>query len=163
MKNVRASYLRTFVFGVEDSLASTVGLLSGVAAANMSREGIFLTGVVLIFVEAVSMAAGSFLSEESSENYLTKKDAVRRVPVIESAIMFFSYVFSGIIPLSPYFILEGDEAFKVSIYLSLVSLFLLGLLSGYLSKTSFIKSGYRMLLVGGLAIAVGVIVGGAFN
>ena len=65
--NSRVSYLRNFVFGVEDSLVSTVGLLSGIAIAGMNRESIFATGVVLIFVEAVSMAAGSFLAETSAE------------------------------------------------------------------------------------------------
>src|SRR3989338_4103836 len=45
-------YIRNLIFGVEDSLVSTVDLLSGVAAAGVPRSVIFLTGVVLIFVEA---------------------------------------------------------------------------------------------------------------
>jgi VIT1/CCC1 family predicted Fe2+/Mn2+ transporter len=49
-------YLRNFIFGVEDSLVSTVGLLSGVAVAGVASRTILLTGVVLIFVEAFSMA-----------------------------------------------------------------------------------------------------------
>ena len=60
-KNVLAGYLRAFVFGVEDSLASTVGLLSGIAIAGAGRETILMTGIVLIFVEAFSMAIGDFL------------------------------------------------------------------------------------------------------
>ena len=55
-----ALYLRNFIFGVEDSLVSTVGLLSGVAVANVDQATIFLTGMVLIFVEAFSMGVGSF-------------------------------------------------------------------------------------------------------
>ena len=61
------SYFRNFIFGVEDSLVSTVGLLSGIAIADVPGHTIFLTGVVLIFVEAFSMAAGTFLSEYSAE------------------------------------------------------------------------------------------------
>ena len=41
------TYLRSFIFGVEDSLVSTVGLLSGVAIANASRDTILLTGTVV--------------------------------------------------------------------------------------------------------------------
>lgn len=41
----RASFLRTFVFGVEDSLVSTVGLLSGIAIAGVSQKAI-LVGIV---------------------------------------------------------------------------------------------------------------------
>ncbi len=65
----RKVYLRNFVFGVEDSLVSTVGLLSGVAAAGVETKTIVLTGVVLIIVEALSMAVGSYLSEYSVEEY----------------------------------------------------------------------------------------------
>ena len=54
---------------MEDSLVSTVGLLSGVAVANVPMTTILLTGLILIFVEAISMAAGSFLSEYSAEGY----------------------------------------------------------------------------------------------
>jgi len=68
-KNTLAVYVRNFVFGVEDSLVSTVGLLSGIASAGASTATIFLTGTVLIFVEAFSMAVGSYLSEESVEEY----------------------------------------------------------------------------------------------
>ena len=52
-------YFRNFIFGVEDSLVSTVGLLSGVAIAGVPSRTILLTGVVLILVEAFSMAAGA--------------------------------------------------------------------------------------------------------
>ena len=55
------SYYRNFVFGVEDSLVSTVGLLSGISIAGVTNKTIIMTGVILIFVEAVSMGAGSFL------------------------------------------------------------------------------------------------------
>ena len=50
-KDVLAEYLRAFVFGVEDSVASTVGLLSGIAIAGVARETILLTGAILILVE----------------------------------------------------------------------------------------------------------------
>ena len=65
-----ALLVRNFVFGIEDSLVSTVGLLSGVAVAAVPRETIILIGVVLILVEAFSMAVGSFLSEQSTEEYV---------------------------------------------------------------------------------------------
>jgi len=60
-------YLRNFIFGVEDSLVSTVGLLAGVAAAAISQSAIVTTGLVLIVVEGFSMGVGSFLTEETTE------------------------------------------------------------------------------------------------
>lgn len=152
-----ASYIRNFVFGVEDSLVSTVGLLSGIAIAAVPRETILLTGIVLVFVEAFSMAAGSFLSEYSAEEYMNSGDARPRQPLWSGLIMFFSYFLSGFVPLFPYMLMETAKAFKLSVGLSLVALFILGVVGAKLSNRSLVKRGIRMLLVGGIAIGVGIL------
>src|SRR3989338_159296 len=102
------SYFRNFIFGVEDSLVSTVWLLSGVAIAGVPRTTILLTGLVLIFVEAFSMAAGSFLCEYSAEGYVSGVDSPTKSNLISGVIMFFSYLVSGFIPLSSYLIGSVD-------------------------------------------------------
>jgi len=158
-KRASASYLRSFVFGVEDSLVSTVGLLSGIAIAAVPRETILLTGVVLVFVEAFSMAVGEFLAEESSEQYLEHREGPIRQPLIAGSIMFTSYLVSGFVPLAPYIMAPVTSAFWISITLSLAALFALGLIGARLSGTSIIKSGFRMLTIGGIAIVVGIVAG----
>jgi len=152
-------YFRNFVFGVEDSLVSTVGLLSGVAIAGVPRGTIFLTGIVLIFVEAFSMAAGSFLSEYSAEEYASRAKASMRRPLIASVVMFCSYFTSGFIPLFPYAIWETFSAFGVSIFLTFAALFALGTLNAYLSGRSLLRRGLRMLVIGGFATAIGIAAG----
>ena len=154
-----ASRLRNLVFGVEDSLVSTVGLLSGVAIAGVPRETIFLTGVVLVFVEAFSMAAGTFLSEASEEDFLHIKTVSGRSSLADGVVMFLSYFISGFIPLLPYLILQTNHAFPVSVTLSLVALIILGAWGGKVTRMSIWKSALRMFLVGGLAILVGVTAG----
>lgn len=154
-----SSYFRNFVFGVEDSLVSTVGLLSGVAIAGVARGTILLTGVVLIFVEAFSMAAGSFLSEYSAEEYESKKVAALRLPLTASLVMFISYFVSGFIPLFPYVFWDTTDAFKVSIGFSLAALFLLGIFGARLSGRSLLKGGVRMLIIGGTATLIGIFAG----
>lgn len=151
--------MRNFTFGVEDSLVSTVGLLSGVAIANVDRRTIFLTGVVLIFVEAVSMAVGSLLAEQSAEEYELHKEVPLRHSLLGGGVMFFSYFFAGLIPLLPYLVFPTSLALTYSISASLLSLFLLGMVAAEISRVSFVKSGLRMLLLGGTAIAVGILAG----
>ena len=158
-----ASHLRNFVFGVEDSLVSTVGLLSGISIAGMEIKTIFVTGIVLIFVEAFSMAVGSFLSEYSAEGYLRQAEAPLGRPVLNGAIMFVSYFISGFIPLFPYILLQQNAAFRLSIALSLAALFILGIIGAEFSRLNWIKSGLRMMLVGGAAIVVGILVGKVAN
>jgi len=154
-----ATYFRNFIFGVEDSLVSTVGLLSGVAVAGVAVETIFLTGVVLIFVEAFSMAAGSFLSETSAEEFATGKRAVTNRSMLSGFVMFASYFLAGFIPLLPYVFFEGVSALILSVSASVLALFVLGVAGGALSRTSILRSALRMAIIGGTAIGIGVAVG----
>lgn len=154
-----AMYMRNFIFGVEDSLVSTVGLLSGVAVANVPRGTIFLTGIVLIFVEAFSMAVGSLLSEHSAEEYIKRADVPIKNDFAVAAVMFFSYFVSGFIPLAPYVVFSSQNAFWFSILATLVSLFILGVISARIFKLNLLRSGVRMLVIGGIAVGVGIMVG----
>ncbi len=151
-----ASLIRAFVFGVEDSVVSTVGLLSGVAVGDMPRSSIILAGVVLIFVEAFSMGAGQFLSESSAEDYEHKKPTFHSGALLQGLIMFSSYFIAGCFVISPYFLFPVDQAFWLSIGASLGALVLLGIGNARLSNVSLIKSALRMAIVGGLALAVGI-------
>ncbi len=152
-------YLRNFVFGVEDSLVSTVGLLSGIAAVNTPRTTILLTGTVLIFVEAFSMAAGSFLTEHSVEDYLHEKSGVNRRSLRGGLAMFLSYFISGFIPLLPYLFFETPLGLVVSIIVSLFALFILSLISAKMANVKPFRVAVRMLLIGGVAIVVGITIG----
>src|SRR3989344_7582377 len=98
----QASILRNFTFGVEDSLASTVGLLSGVASAQVAASTVVLTGLVLVFTEAMSMGVGTFLSDQSAEEYEHHRDLSLSKSLPSALVMFFSYLIAGIIPIAPY-------------------------------------------------------------
>lgn len=150
--------MRNFIFGVEDSLVSTVGLLSGVAAAGLNKTDIFLTGLVLIFVEAFSMGIGSFLSEDTTEDAHIRSK-VKGASIIGALIMFISYFLAGLIPLTPYILFKVQNAFVLSNVFSLTSLFVLGLISASLYKRPLFKLAIKMSVMGGIAILVGIFVG----
>jgi len=57
--------IREIVFGLEDSLVSTLGALTGIAAGAQNTNLVILSGLTLVVVEATSMAAGSYLSSKS--------------------------------------------------------------------------------------------------
>lgn len=154
-----ALYLRNFIFGVEDSLVSTVGFLSGIAIAGVQREAIFVTGIVLVAVEAFSMAVGSFLSEHSAEDYIKQAEVPLRHALAGGAVMFFSYLLSGFIPLLPYLAFEVEQAFWLSIALSALALFLLGIIGAKFANVNMVRSGLTMMIIGGTAIVVGIAVG----
>jgi len=144
-------YLKNFIFGVEDSLVSTGGMLSGIASAGVPRQDIFIAGIVLIFVEAFSMGVGSYLSESFTER--PSKSAIGGV------VMLLSYFFAGFIPLSPYLFLPTSQAFWVSIICSSVALLILGATSARISNKNIGIQAIKMVAFGGAAITIGVIVG----
>lgn len=147
--------IRNFVFGAEDSLVSTVGLLSGIAIAGVDRPTIILTGAVLICVEAFSMGIGSYLSES-----ITHADSKteRRISIEAALVMLVSYLVVGLIPLAPYFFLTGRSGLTWSILVSLIGLLILGVIGSRLSGTSVRRNTLRMVLLGGCAIAIGIAV-----
>jgi VIT1/CCC1 family predicted Fe2+/Mn2+ transporter len=154
-----ALYMRNFVFGVEDSLVSTVGLLSGVAVAGAAREVILLSGIVLIFVEATSMGVGSFLSERSTGEYLHGAKKASHQSRVGALIMFVSYFVAGFIPLAPYLFTTPSQAFWISIVAGLITLFVLGVMTARALGIAIWQNGLRMLFLGGLGAIVGVVVG----
>lgn len=152
-------YVRTFIFGVEDSLVSTVGLLSGVALSGADRNAILLSGFILIFVEAFSMGVGSLLSEHQAESYLARRSVPIGHAATSGALMFVSYLIAGLIPLAPYLYYTNSVAISLSIALTLLALFVLGMVSAFFFKISLLRNGFEMLIMGGLAILVGILVG----
>jgi VIT1/CCC1 family predicted Fe2+/Mn2+ transporter len=64
---------REFVFGIQDGLLSTVGLLSGVSAASDSRTVVILTGVAAGVTGGISMATGSYLSARTEKEIFEKE------------------------------------------------------------------------------------------
>lgn len=94
-------FVRNLTFGIEDSLISTTGVLVGVAAAKFDVKHILVTGIILIFIEAISMAYGTFLSEA---NFLktSQKEYTSKQVAVYAATMFFSYFIIGLILLAPF-------------------------------------------------------------
>lgn len=154
-----AAYFRNFIFGVEDGLVSTVAFLAGVSVTGIAVKTLFISGIVLIFVEAFSMAAGSYLSEESTEEYERRSTVHPLIAIGGAIVMFVSYFVAGLIPLMPYVLVMGQNAIVVSVVATLFALFALGAVGGTMSGTRILRSGARAALVGGLAIAIGIFVG----
>lgn len=160
--NNSALYLRTIIFGINDSLISTVGFLAGISVAGVPRATIALTGVIYALVEAFSMAMGDFISEESAEEYMNKSSVSNRSSVIAAMMMFLSSVLAALIPLAPYLIFADSTALLVSASASILGLFIVGVLSARFSRLPVIWRGARMALLGGGAIVIGVLVGSLF-
>ncbi|MBI2930044.1 MAG: VIT1/CCC1 transporter family protein [Planctomycetes bacterium] len=64
---------REFVFGIQDGLISTVGLLTGVSVATQDRWTVLLTGVAAAVTGGLSMATGSYLAARTEKDLFEKE------------------------------------------------------------------------------------------
>jgi len=161
-----AESMREIVFGLEDSLVSTLGALTGIAIGARSTYIVILSGLVLIAAESMSMAAGSYLSSKSAfetEQLLHKADGETynhdSNPVRAGLVMGVLYFIGGFVPLSSYFFLPISKAIVVSIPLTAVCLFLLGAWSSKFTKRNACRSGIEMMVISLAAALVGYIIG----
>ena len=67
------SRIREFVFGIQDGLISTVGLLAGIQSATENNLVVIITGLTAMFSGAISMATGSYLSSGAQQDIFDKE------------------------------------------------------------------------------------------
>jgi 4-hydroxybenzoate polyprenyltransferase len=115
-------FRRNLIYGLEDSLVSTTGLVIGVSLAGMQNRQVLTSGIILVLVESLSMAFGSFVSEDS---FMTQSGLrpTWDVVVTYAGVMLTSYVAAGTLPLLP-FALDLPNAWMWSAATSLAALFL---------------------------------------
>lgn len=157
-----ASIVREIVFGLEDSLVSTLGAVTGIAVGSGSQFITVLSGLVILMVEAVSMAAGSYLSTEAVEfveEGLRKTRLVRRLSLRAAGAMFFFYLIGGSVPLLPYFFLEPSAAIYPSVICTIAALALIGCWAGKITKRPIWQAALEMVVISLSAAAVGCIIG----
>jgi len=65
--------IREFVFGIQDGLISTVGLLAGIQGATENNLVVVVTGLTAMFSGAISMASGSYLSSGAQKDIFDKE------------------------------------------------------------------------------------------
>jgi VIT1/CCC1 family predicted Fe2+/Mn2+ transporter len=156
------NYFRSMLFGAEDALVSTLGMVVGISAGTSNREFILLASFVTVIVEALSMGAGEYLSEKSVGEFNGKKKKSSS-PIVGGLVMFFSYLLAGTIPVVPTVVFTYPQSAVISTISSFIGLFALGVLKGEIVKKSPSRSGFEVMFVGGIAAIAGLIVGLLFR
>ena len=73
--------------------------------------------------------------------------------------MFWSYFAAGLVPLIPIFFFPMNYSRDVAIVASLIGLLVLGYAKGKIVDVSPIRSAIEIFVIGGLATAIGIVVG----
>ena len=209
---------RELVFGLEDGMVSTLGAVTGIAVGINNSRFIILSGIVIVIVEAISMAIGSYLSTKSirelndrklkeeksqieeeinmekqelfdiyvkdgwpkdfskemvqtasKDKKLFFKEMISKElkinidetknPARGAVLMLFFYIIGGSLPVIPYFFLEAPSSIVLSIVLTLIGLFILGVITSRFTNRNWLKSGSEVFLLASLAALMGYIIG----
>jgi len=160
IKSSTIESVREIVFGLEDSLVSTMGAVTGIAIGTGDQAVVILSGLVILAVEAISMAAGSFLSTKTAELAEDKSSkTVKKQSIKAAVVMFLSYFVGGAVPLTPYLFLEPSLAIFPSILFTVIALAGVGLWASRYTKRSPWKSAAEMVIISLAAAAIGYLVG----
>lgn len=155
---IHEDYLRSALFGLQDGLVSTTGVVAGISAGVDDKAIIVLASVVAISVEASSMAAGQY-SSEKAVHQLDKTGKHTDNLVLGALIMFVAYFLAGLIPVVPIVALNLPESRFISIGAAFVGLFLIGYLKGKIVEHAALRSAVEMFIIGGMATLIGLLVG----
>ncbi len=95
--------IRELVFGLEDGMVSTLGSITGIAAATQNYFTVVLAGFVIVAVESISMAVGSYLSSKSERaiderKIEEEKIELKKFPREETEELIGMYVSDGWTP-----------------------------------------------------------------
>lgn len=155
-------YLSDLVYGANDGIITTFAVVSGVAGAALEPRIIMILGMANLLADGFSMGASNFLAIRSNQAALHADGhpLTEPFPFRHAVATFFAFVLAGSVPLLSYATrLEPDVAFPLAVVLTLVTLFFVGASRALVTKGSWTKAGFEMLLVGSAAAAVAYGVG----
>lgn len=162
MANIHEDYLRSGLFGIQDGLVSTTGIVVGISTGIEDKAIIILASLVAITVEASSMAAGQY-SSEKAVHQMDKTGKHTDSLVLGAAIMFFGYFLGGMVPVLPTILLNQPEARIIAIISAFVGLFILGYVKGKIVDHKPLRSAVELFIIGAIATTVGLVVGNLFR
>jgi len=154
---INQDYIRSLVFGFQDALVSTTGIVVGISVGVHNKQFIILSALVAISVEALSMGAGQYLSEKSVHDLPASHH--RDNLLIGSLMMFLSYLIGGFVPILPIFFTLPPVSSILSVIFAFTGLFALGFFKAKLFSGQVWRSAIEMLLIGGLTTLIGLFVG----
>lgn len=157
-EKVHEDYLRSLMFGLQDGIVSTTGVVVGISTGVSDKAIIVLAALVAVSVEATSMAAGQY-SSEKAVHQMDKTGKHTDSLIMGSVIMFFAYMIGGMFSIIPTLLIDQPLARLIAIISSFFGLFLIGYLKGVFVEGKPLRSAIELFIIGGIATTIGLIVG----
>ena len=155
---IHEDYLRSLMFGLQDGIVSTTGVVVGISAGIDNKAIIILAALVAVTVEASSMAAGQY-SSEKAVHQMDKSSKHTDSLLIGAFIMFISYLIGGSFSIIPTLIFNQPLARYLAIASAFVGLIVIGYAKGKIVDHHPLRSAIELFIIGGIATVIGLVVG----
>ena len=158
---VLARHVRGVVFGGMDGILTTFALLAAVAGSGTASTTMTLViGISTVLADALSMAAGEYLSAKAEEEMGGgSSDPGDPGPIEKGVAMFLAFTLFGSMPLLGYGLAEfvahdAASPFLLSIVITAGTLFALGAVKSSFGAGVWYKAGAEVTTIGGAAACV---------
>ncbi|PIR79820.1 MAG: hypothetical protein COU25_03580 [Candidatus Levybacteria bacterium CG10_big_fil_rev_8_21_14_0_10_35_13] len=155
-------YLRSLMFGLQDGIVSTTGVVIGISIGVNNKAIIVLAALVAVMVEASSMAAGQY-SSEKAVHQMDKTGSHTDNLIVGALIMFIAYLLGGSFAIVPIIVFDQPIARVLAIVSAFIGLFIIGYIKGYLVEHRPLRSAFELFIIGSVATTVGVVIGYLFK
>jgi VIT1/CCC1 family predicted Fe2+/Mn2+ transporter len=165
-------YSPDFVHGAIDGLVTTFAVVNGAMGARVSLKTVIILGLVNVFADGFTIAAGKYLAAKAEVDVLEKEGKTRHVsPMVSAVTIFITFVLAGMIPLIPLIVkyfTQGDtlthpknmDAYLMAMYaITAVTLYGVGWVRGKMTNQDPNTNGKEVLLIGGCAAIIALFIG----
>nr|GLL45566.1 vacuolar iron transporter homolog 4-like [Ipomoea trifida] len=173
----RSQWLRAALLGANDGLLSTASLMMGVGAVRKDARTMVLAGIAGLVAGACSMAIGEFVSVYSQHDMavaeMERKESRRAGPGERESLpnpfqaagaSAMAFAVGAVVPLLPAAFIRAYR-WRVAVVVAVSSAALLGFggLGAYLGRAPYMKSCFRVLIGGWVAMAITFAVSKSFD
>ena len=141
-------------------------------------------GLAEMFAGAISMALGAYISSKSQIEYYKEeiKDAKKykhkifiadekldlnkaefKDPKKIALFIGIAFVLGALIPILPYFFINSLTALVISVLVSIIVLFIVGVFKVHFTYKNWFKSGIEMVVIGIVAAGIAYLIGLFFS
>jgi len=159
-----------------DGILTTFALLAAAEGSQQSSSSLTLViGLSTVLADALSMAAGEYLSAKAELELAGSETGIDEAPPLEKGFaMFVAFTLFGCMPLAAYIVsaliahstgvaADRTSSFLLSTFISAMSLFGLGAIKSRFGAGDWLQSGAEVMGIGGVAATVAYVTAGVID
>ncbi len=154
-------YLSDYVLGGLDGSVTAFSMIASASGADLSAETMMLIGFAGLISKGVTTAISNYLATETQNEQKINLD---KTPMTAAIITLMGFILMGLIPFLVYLVaspfqISDNLLFPIASILSLLSLYIIGVLKAIITGQSILETSFKVTLTGVLAGGFSYLIG----